>query len=725
VNLLKIDAEKSELDIIDGIDEHDWPKIDQIVAEIHDPTRAALGRVTSLLEAKGFTCAVEQESMLDRAGLFNVYAIRSRTSDTAGTGAPSACPVVSDALSRNADELIAALRSFAGRTPRPLILCFCPRTPRADTHEGRGGMLDGVERRITDEGRAFANLRVIGSAALCRRYPLADFYDPQGDAAAHMPYTREAYAAIATAVVRMQHALARSPFKVIALDCDNTLWKGICGEDGALGIALTPNHLALQDFMIERMNAGMLLCLCSRNNERDVMEVFERRAEMRLAREHFVATRINWDSKSRNIRSLAQELGVGLESFVFVDDSPFDCAEVRTHCPQVTTLQLPVDDKSITAFLEHAWPFDTTASTDEDRTRTRMYRESVHRERFREQAFSLEDYVEGLELRIDVDEVTDEALPRVSQLTFRTNQFNCTTRRRSEGEIRVFLDRPGAHALMVRVADRFGDYGVVGVVMYECMATGFRVDTFLLSCRVLGRGVEHAVLAALGRRAVEQGAGAVHVEFTRSQKNSPALEFLASIGDRHEQGAATGFTFDAGCLAQLRYVPAASATAAASPDGPIAPATAPALAFDFVDGSMRLQQIAENLRDVRTLAQAIEERRMARQPANAQPEEVPASALQATLREIWRKVLGMRHVGLDDNFFDVGGTSLRAVQVLATIKQDLGQTLSIVSLFECPTVRLLAARMSAGADDRPGDSAGAAVSRGRNRRYNLSRQRSS
>jgi hypothetical protein len=261
--------------------------------------------------------------------------------------------------------------------------------------------------------------------------------------------------------------------------------------------------------------------------------------------------------------------------------------------------------------------------------------------------------------------------------------------------------------------------------MYECMATGFRVDTFLLSCRVLGRGVEHAVLAALGRRAVEQGAGAVHVEFTRSQKNSPALEFLASIGDRHEQGAATGFTFDAGCLAQLRYVPAASATAAASPDGPIAPATAPALAFDFVDGSMRLQQIAENLRDVRTLAQAIEERRMARQLANAQPEEVPASALQATLREIWRKVLGMRHVGLDDNFFDVGGTSLRAVQVLATIKQDLGQTLSIVSLFECPTVRLLAARMSAGADDRPGDSAVAAVSRGRNRRYNLSRQRSS
>jgi FkbH-like protein len=570
-----------------------------------------------------------------------------------------------------------------------------------------------------------ANVCTLGSASMRDRYALDDCYDPNGDAAAHMPYTKAGYAAVATAVVRALHGLLRSPFKVIALDCDNTLWKGICGEDGVLGIELTPHHLALQSFMVDRMKAGMLLCLCSRNNERDVMEVFERRSEMRLAREHLVATRINWDSKSRNIESLAQELGLGLDSFIFVDDSPFDCAEVRTQCPRVLTLQLPSDDRAIGPFLDHVWAFDARRSTDEDGNRTRMYRETAQRERYREQAFSLKDYIEGLKLHVEIGDVTDEQLARVSQLTFRTNQFNFTTRRRSESEIRQFLGRPQAHCLVVRVTDRFGDYGIVGVVMYDAESDRCRVDTLLLSCRVLGRGVEHAVLAALARRTMGDGQGIVDVECVPSERNAPALAFVAGIGDRYRSDE-TSWSFPAEYLAGLRYEPEkAAATAAAHADPPeAAPPRRAALAFDFADNAERLQRVAETLGDAGALATRIDEHRMSRQASQIRSDEPTSSTLEAKIRSIWRKVLGAPGIGLDDNFFDAGGTSLRAVQVLAMIKQELKQTLSIVSLFECPTVRLLAARMGAGARDEPGDAAiAAATRRGQNRRYNVSRPR--
>jgi FkbH-like protein len=171
----------------------------------------------------------------------------------------------------------------------------------------------------------------------------------------------------------------------------------------------------------------------------------------------------------------------------------------------VLTLQLPSDAELLPAFLDHVWAFDHARATDEDRHRTRMYHENAEREKLREQAVSLKDFVRGLELRVEIHEMTDEEIGRVSQLTFRTNQFNFTTVRRSEQDITTFLARAHATCLVVRVVDRFGDYGLVGVVMYERAADRYTVDTFLLSCRVLGRGVEHAVLADLGRRAIADG----------------------------------------------------------------------------------------------------------------------------------------------------------------------------------------------------------------------------
>ncbi len=256
-----------------------------------------------------------------------------------------------DNLKRNIQEFGGALRSFMSQAKVPLVLCFCPRTPPAEADaELKAALIEAEEALISDAGR-MANVHAIGSASLLRHYPVSDYYDPHGHHAGHIPYTSDGYAAIGTALVRTIFNLKRNPFKVIALDCDNTLWKGVCGEDGPLGVEVTPPFHALQEFMIGQMNAGMLLCLCSKNNEKDALDVFDQRTDMPLKREHLVSWRINWNSKSENIRSLAKELNLGLDSFIFVDDNPVDCADVRNQLPWRIGAAIAADTPNAILFI--------------------------------------------------------------------------------------------------------------------------------------------------------------------------------------------------------------------------------------------------------------------------------------------------------------------------------------------------------------------------------------
>lgn len=732
IDLLKIDAEKSELDIIRGIEDRDWAKIEQIVIEIHDRSHEAVNRIEDLLIERGYRCAVEQETLLEHAGLFNLYATRLAAADEIRSVEAVAIGTSqtlhrAGSLKRNVQEFCAALRSFMNQTNVPLIVCVCPRTPAAEADAELTAALNDAEEALLSDAGGIANVDTISSASLSRRYPVNDYYDPDSHLAGHIPYTPECYAAIGTALVRTIFNLKRVPFKVIVLDCDNTLWEGICGEDGASGVRVTPPYRALQEFMIGQMNAGMVLCLCSKNNERDALDVFDQRTDMLLKREHLVSWRINWDSKSANIKSLAQELDLGLDSFIFVDDNPVDCADVRSNCPGVLTLQLPRNPESFSRFLNHIWAFDRTGSTGEDQNRTRMYQESKERQQYREQSFSLKHFVEGLQLRVEIGEATEDQLDRVSQLTFRTNQFNFTTIRRSENEIKSYLKREHAHCLVVRVVDRFGDYGLVGVLMYETEADRYKVDTLLLSCRVLGRGVEHALVSWLGQRAVSEGKRLLELPYLATGKNSPALEFLTKIGDPRRNEAGNSWIFRAEALASVEYNPDDG-----QPIGHEAPATVnparlttrPALAFGAADWSERLQRIGENLYDIDRLAKAIEQYRLRRQPLHAASDVTPRSTLEAALMNIWSKVLGRAQIGMNENFFEAGGTSLTAVRVVAIIKKELRKTLSIVTIFECPTISSLAAKLNAAADSPQGASdAGAAEMRGRQRGYKAIRRR--
>ena len=436
---------------------------------------------------------------------------------------------------RHTSELIGALQSAAVRSTSPIIVCLCPASPLVLADAQRAAFFDEMETRLATHLEPVSGVHLVTSADLVRLYPVKEYYDAYTDQAGHIPYTTACFTALATMLARKIYALQTAPRKVIVLDCDNTLWKGICGENGPSGIAIDPPYQALQEFMAGQHAAGRLLCLCSKNSETDVFDVFAHHPEMPLKRAHLLAWRINWQPKSENLIALAEELQLGLDSFIFLDDNPMECAEVQSHCPQVLTLQLPEKPERIQRFLQHVWPFDHFKLTATDRQRTDLYRQNLEREQFRQGVSTFEEFLAALELEIRIAEMAPEHTERVAQLTQRTNQFNVTTIRRTESEIQRLSLAKNLEFLVVEVRDRFGDYGLVGVMAFETQADVLRVDTFLLSCRVLGRGVEHQMWRELGKIALARELNTLAIPFLPTPKNQPALDFLNKVGADYRQ----------------------------------------------------------------------------------------------------------------------------------------------------------------------------------------------
>lgn len=722
VVLLKVDAEKCELEILRGIEAAHWPLIEQIVVEVHDRTRALLTEVQGMLEQHGFHCAVVEENLLTGSGLFNVYATRDRT------GALHSPPETDDEktvrhVQRIADEFVAALATFSHDATSQTLLTVVPSDEK--TAGSVASLLAPIETELLRRVRELPGVHAVGAEEVRARYPSPDFYQPDARQLGHVSYTADGFAAIGTSVFRMFAALRRLPFKVIALDCDHTLWQGACGEDGPLGVTVTPAHRALQKFMLRQMEAGMLLCLCSKNHDADVWAVFEQNPGMVLKREHLAAAQINWSAKSDNLRALTTELRVGLDSVIFLDDNPTECAEVRAHCPDVLALQLPVESGRIEPFLQHVWAFDHFAITDEDRVRTQMVAEGGHREKFRERAPTLESFVAGLELKVTVLPVDEPTLERIAQLTQRTNQFNFTTIRRSTAELRQFLANRANRGLAVHVTDRFGDYGLVGALLYATEGDGLRVDTLLLSCRVLGRGVEHQVLAELGRRATIEGKSWIDFTFCPTEKNQPARDFMISLGAAGDLGQnATQHRVTAAQLADLRYAPALTDASSARTKSTETVNRPPLRGAAMHRPTAEKQTVVtDQLDDAHKIAVAAEAHRLraAGFTATTGARDLP-DTLSGKLLAIWRRILGQPLLGLDDKFMEVGGTSLMAVQVVASVRKELQLPLSVVAFFEAPSVRLLAEKLSPVEKRFPTAAADEAMARGARRNLRLAKK---
>jgi amino acid adenylation domain-containing protein/FkbH-like protein len=466
-------------------------------------------------------------------------------------------------IERKGRDLVAAVAASAARTSIPHLLCLCPASPGLADDPLRAKFLAQTEELLASELEKLKGAYVVRASELAALYPVANYYDPHADQLGHIPYTQPFFTALGTIIARKIHALRSAPYKVLVMDCDDTLWKGVCGEDGAQGIELDEARRVLQEFVVAQHDEGMLICLCSKNNEEDVFEVFRCRTEMPLRREHLTAWRVNWQPKSESLKSLAGELNLGLESFILIDNDPVICMEVQANCPEVLTIQLPAEIERIPRFLQHIWAFDRLQVTDEDRKRTAFYQQTGQREHLRNASLNLEDFLSAIELKVRLAPMQQHELARVAQLTERTNQFNVSVIRRSASEIQRLCQTGQFECLVVEASDRFGDYGLVGVVIFTTTASNLKVDTFLLSCRAMGRQVEHRMLAKLGEIALERRLAGVEISFRPTAKNQPALDFLNSVRAKYQLMLSDELTFnfpaaDAATLDadQTRFAPA-------------------------------------------------------------------------------------------------------------------------------------------------------------------------
>lgn len=541
-------------------------------------------------------------------------------------------------------ELAGAVHGQIAGGGGPVIIVFCP------------------SENALDENAASATLAqdsvyVVKSDEVLRRYPVTDVFDAHAADLGDIPYTPLFFAALGTTVARILHALRARPAKVIALDCDNTLWKGTCGEDGPEGVIIDSARRGLQQFMLARRDAGLLLTLASKNNFEDVEETFRAHPEMPLKWEDFLSHRIDWAPKGPHLAAMAAELSLGLDSFVFVDDNPKETGEVEAGFPDVTCLTLPHQEDEIPHFLDHVWIFDQLRVTEEDRKRNESYRQQMERGKVEKTAGSLGDFIAQLHVDVHIQPLAAGQVARVAQLTQRTNQMNTTLIRRNEAEVAAMVGRDPVVCLTVDVTDRFGSYGLVGAMFLNYREDTLLVESLLLSCRALGRGVEHQMLARIGELALANGKAWVEVGLVEGPRNQPARQFVAAVGAR----------IPAGDCATLQYAPDAKVELIAE-----TPKQSPGL----VTTKINYGHIAAELsRPGQILSGIIEEKR-ARHAHRAAAESV-GSDLERQVASIWADVLHIPTPGLDEDFFDLGGHSLLAVQLLSRIRQETGVDLSL------------------------------------------------
>jgi FkbH-like protein len=331
-------------------------------------------------------------------------------------------------------------------------------------------------------------------------------------------------------------ALKRAPKKVLVLDLDNTLWGGVVADDGLEGIELGDTSprgeafKAFQKYIVSLKQRGVLLAVCSKNDLDKAKEPFEKHPEMVLRLDDIVSFKANWEPKSENIRAMAPELNLGLDSFVFVDDNPAEIDIVRQFAPEVTTILLGSDPSDYVAQLADCRLFEPRSITSEDAERTSQYRSDAQRKALEATVTDMASYLESLQMESVISEFVPVDVPRLSQLINKSNQFNLTTRRRSEAEVSAVMHDPNFIGFSVRLKDRFGDHGLISIVIGEIVGGTLNIDTWLMSCRVLKRGVEEEVLNELARLAKLKNCRSLRGIYLPTAKNKMVRDFYGRMG---------------------------------------------------------------------------------------------------------------------------------------------------------------------------------------------------
>jgi FkbH-like protein len=414
---------------------------------------------------------------------------------------------------------------LVGPLAAPLEHVLAPLAP-----ERGQGWVERMREGVLELGGLGGRVVVVDWDWHVRALGAAVFHDPRLWYLARMRLSPHGLAALAELLARHIAAANGAASKVAAIDLDGVLGGGVGGEAGLLGIELGEEGvgLAFRDFQRELLrlrDLGVLLAICSKNNPRDAEDVFERHPAMVLRREHFAAERVNWQDKATNLRELAAELNLGVDSFVFLDDNPIERGWVRGALPEVVVPELPEDPVERPGMLRALPYFQRIALTDADRGRAGAYHAERNRRAFAARAVSFEEFLLSLEQQSTIEPVSESSLARAAQLCQRTNQFNLTTRRYSAAELEQMLLEEDVELYTFSVSDRFSDSGITGLAILRCGGEEAEIDTLLMSCRVLGRRLEDVLLAFLAERAEARGARWLVGRFEATAKNAQAADF--------------------------------------------------------------------------------------------------------------------------------------------------------------------------------------------------------
>jgi FkbH-like protein len=447
-----------------------------------------------------------------------------------------------DTAAETAETLVRLITQLRGRSPANILVHGLARPARPED-----GLLDAsrplrqadaielVNAALRAHCRGNPGVVFLDYDELQARHGRLAWSDARTFAATGMPFAAQSLPHMAREWWRYLRPLALTPAKVLALDLDNTLWGGVIGEDGIKGVVLgdeSPgvHFKAFQRAIADVARRGVLLAVASKNNPDDALAMIDGHPHMVLRRDAFSALRINWEPKAQNLLDMAQELNVGIDSFVFVDDNPAECEAVRRSLPGVEVIELPADPALYADLVRFHPALERLTVSAEDLERGRYYADERERRLHQNRAETLEEFLASLDIVVTVQPVTAATLARSAQLTQKTNQLNTTTRRYSEAEFAAMLTDPERRAWSLRARDRFGDTGLVGVAVCRRAAETLVVEAFLLSCRVIGRGVETAFLSVLADRARQDGFTFVEGAFIPTPKNPPAARIYADAG---------------------------------------------------------------------------------------------------------------------------------------------------------------------------------------------------
>ena len=455
---------------------------------------------------------------------------------------PGDAPAATDAVARAldlVDNMREGLRQAGGTTvicqtvPRPaeaLLGSFdfaLPGSSRRQAEAFNRGLAERLEEG-TD--------RLLDVAGLAETVGLAEWHDPFIWNLAKQPFAASAIALYADHLCRLLAAIRGRSKKALVLDLDNTVWGGIIGDDGMDGIRIAQGdavgeaHLTLQRYALAMRERGALLAVSSKNTDEVARQVFREHPEMLLREEHIAVFQANWEDKASNIGAIAETLSLGLDSFVFVDDNPVERALVRRFLPQVAVPELPDDAALYTRTVAAAGYFEAIGFSDEDRKRAGYYADNARRVALQAKVGSIDDYLRSLDMVIGFAPFDEPGRARIAQLINKSNQFNLTTRRYTEQEVADLASDPSVATMQIRLTDRFGDNGMISVVIARQSEDALDIDSWLMSCRVLGRRVEDAVLEQLLAEARKRGATRLRGTYRPTQRNAMVQDHYPDLG---------------------------------------------------------------------------------------------------------------------------------------------------------------------------------------------------